>query len=142
MKKFTKIFFTLALLPLMAVSCDIYDFGSKPEQYQAAEVPDVAQVYFATDLASSYNLKGNPGSLSIPVNRVSKQGALSVPVVASADNVFNVPSTVNFADGSATADLKITFDPAELIDAKDYEIELTLAEQTSDYGLSTYSFTA
>ncbi|MBR1869711.1 MAG: hypothetical protein IJ799_06590, partial [Bacteroidales bacterium] len=142
MKRINRLLLTLAALPMLVVSCDIYDFGEKTEKYVAAEKPDVAEVYFANDLSTSYDLTGNTGTLSIPLNRINTADQLTVSIVSVADAIFTVPSSVSFAAGSDKANIDIKFDPKDLQNGGTYKFQLLAADETSEYGDPSYSFTA
>ena len=53
---------------------------SDSEDYQWADVPANAQVYFSKDLPAQQNISNKTNSFTIPVNRVKTDEAITVPV--------------------------------------------------------------
>lgn len=134
---------TLKYLALAAAM--VFGFGAcveKAPEYQPADPAGTAEVFFSPTLPSSYNLKGNPGTLNIKVNRVDASNALTVNLSSTADALFKVPSSVSFSSGSNTADIAITFDPETIVEEKEYNFNITISNETTPYGSSEYSFVA
>lgn len=114
----------------------------KAPDYEAAAPVGNSEVFFAPNLPATYNLKGNEGTLSVAVSRVSATSGLTVNLTSSASGEFTVPSSVTFDAGSKTAQIDITFDPDDLMEEMEYPFTLTLTDETTPYGASEYSFVA
>lgn len=85
-------------------------------QAGAQDVATKAGAYFE-ELSSNIELEPTEATeASFTVSRLNTQGALSLPikVVKNQDDVFEVPASVNFADGEATAVVTVQFAKAEV----------------------------
>jgi len=104
------------------------------------------QVFFSNELGSKYEISNTESSFTIPVSRQSTSGALSVPlkVTMSAGSIFSLPESVSFADGSNTAELVVSYDPTKIEYGKydTISVAITDAANASNYGITTYQFTA
>ncbi len=116
---------------------------TKEVDYEPAVAPTGAQIFFASNAPSSYSLDEGQNSVTVDVNRLSKNGAVSANIQATASvggeatNIFAIPSTVSFTDGSETAPITITFDFNNIEPETNYSISLQLEGE----GLSTYGKT-
>ncbi len=130
----------LAIVVLAVSACGDTDYD-----YTGASVP-ANQVYFSNELPSTIEIDKNAGSFDVQLNRVSSQGSVTVPLQFTADegNVYTVPSSVTFSDGSTTANIHITYDAATL-EYGNYvggTISVGVSEFDTTYGLSSYTFNA
>lgn len=139
MKKIVYIFlFPIALLAL--ASCEkAYKFD-----YEEAEAESGAQVYFSSEAPSSYDLSTSETSFTVEVLRIDSSSSLTVSVTATQESgsIYTVPSSVTFAAGSTSAELVITYDPDNLEGGVYEEITLTINDETTLYGSSSYTFEA
>lgn len=114
-------------------------------EYDPAAPMTNAQVFFASNSQSSFDLTEGQGSVTVEVSRVNTSGALTVDLTSSAvvingsasedTDIFTVPSSVSFADGSKTAPVNITFDFNEIKSETDYVVTLDLlGDELSEYG--------
>lgn len=110
-------------------------------KYEPAEKPTTAEVYFSSELPSSYQVSNFPAFFIVPVNRANTAADFTASIAATADAAFSVPTSVNFSAGLTSASLRIAFDPSKLEDGKEYKFELKAASEASQYGQSAYSFT-
>lgn len=130
--KSIKLFF-LAILALVAVgfaACSDDDFKPGPGV-------EGAQVYFPETISSQLNIDEEDTSLTIPVKRISAEGALNVPILADdASGLFTIPSSVTFEAGKQTADLVITFDNTKLESDMEYPLAFLINDEsnTTPYG--------
>lgn len=129
--------FLSALLSLSTVigviSC------TEEADYTPAQIPDNAQVYFATDESSTVSLEAGQQSFMVSVYRISKEGALTVNVTAKDESgIFTIPSSVTFADGTTKAELAVSFDFSKLEPEKKYPISFAIDNESelSQYGNS------
>ena len=130
---------------LTVAAAAIFGFSAcveKAPEYEPADPAGTAEVFFAPTLPSSYNLKGNTGTITVNASRADASGALTVNLSSTADAAFSIPSSISFASGSNTAPIDITFDPSVLVEDKAYPFTLTITNETTPYGASEYSFTA
>lgn len=136
--KLNKIYLAFAaVFALVLASC------SSDYEYTSAEQLQNAQVYFSNDLATSMNLSVDKNIITIPVNRVNTDDALTVDIVSSVEgtNYYDIPAQVDFAQGANMANLVISYNPSE-IEYNDFStITLKIAEEsyTTPYGVSSYS---
>lgn len=113
--------------------------------YDMAEVPGNAQVYFPKSISTTYKLSSTGSSISIPVSRIDTDGALTVPVTFSCEEAgkFTFPTSVTFADGSNSATIEVGYD-ASAFEYDEY-ISFTAtvdSTQSTPYGLSSVTFSA
>ena len=137
MKKSIQYLAIAGIMMLGLASCTL-----EAPEYEPAQPVGNAEVFFAPTLPSSYDLKGNPGTLSIPVTRVQTASSMSASISSTANNIFSVPGSVSFDSGSNTAVLNITFDPSALEEEVEYPFVLTITSDATPYGAAEYSFTA
>lgn len=133
MKRFFRIFAAVALVCTTLVACE-----EKFVEYDPAAMESTAQVYFSKDTATTFDIL-QAEQVEIPVMRAVTAGALDVAITATVDEahqgLFNIPSSVSFADGENAATLVITFDPADLEYGESYPITLQIAaDKITDYG--------
>lgn len=118
--------------------------SSDDDDYQWATVSG-NQVYFSNQLPSSYSISKATNSITVPINRVKTDEAITVNLAhTDASGFFNVPSTVSFAAGQAKADITITYDPEQVAFDENHKdtIKIASADYTTIYGASTYAFSA
>lgn len=137
--------FKLSALPLMALtmwSC------TKDVDYTAATPETNAQVFFSKEAPTSFDLAENQSSVNVEVTRINKSGSLTVNLASAASvngeptDIFSVPSSVTFSDGSATAEIPVTFDFNEIKSETDYVLTITLeGDALSQYGKSQQEVT-
>lgn len=127
-KTITKAF--LALVAFMGLaSCSSDDLDVTTPQ------PTNAQVYFSSLSNSDFLLDENQSSVQLEVKRMKTGGSLTAQINSTDDSgLFNVPSSVTFADGSDTAQLTISFNFSSLESDKSYSIALTIGSEASEYG--------
>lgn len=114
---------------------------TKEMDYDPAPVPSGAQIFFASNAASSFDLNDGQNSVTVDVSRLGKSGSASANVKGTATvadkptDIFSIPSSVTFADGAETTPLTITFDFDNITPETTYSISLELeGEGLSDYG--------
>lgn len=135
--------YSLALLTVILgfASCD----SEKDENYQAASISG-SQVFFANDLQTKYEISPDANSFAVTISRGAASGALNVPlkVTQSEGSIFNVPTSVSFADGEKDAKIVVTYDPTKIVygDYATIKIEVADASMTTPYGLSSCQITA
>lgn len=119
--------------------------GSCTEEFEyTGATAEGEQVYFSNALSSTVNLDPEANEVKIPVNRIQRNGELTVELTVTrpGEMTLNIPTSVSFADGDSVAYLTIGYD-AEKIALGQYE-EVTLAiknsEYTTPYGNSSYTF--
>ena len=126
----------LGLSAMMLASC------SDKDDYQWATASG-EQVYFSNELPSKMDLSRDAKSFTIPVSRVNTSGATTANISLETNtvNTFSAPASVSFADGAATTDLTITYEPDSLAyDVyKDIKLTITDTDKTNPYGYSTYT---
>ncbi len=119
--------------------------SSDDNDYKGADVPGNAQVYFSKDLPKTQNILMSESSFTVPVNRVKTDDAITVPItLESDDDFFTAPSSLSFAAGESTSYLTISYDPSKLVydDFKKATLTITDASYTSEYGATSYTFSA
>ena len=115
-------------------------------EYDTPEALKGAQVYFSNTLPSKIEVNKESGNFDVTLSRQNTEGELTVPLMFTADegNIYTVPSTVTFADGEATANIHITFNPDELVYGNYVggTISFDADNFSTPYGATSYQFTA
>ena len=111
--------------------------------YIAAEKIDSEQVYFPSTISSNVALSSLENSFDIIIARVKTDNAITVPLtITGNDGLYNIPSSVTFAQGESKATLKITYDAAEIGFDNFSDLSIKIGDEyTSVYGKSEYLFT-
>lgn len=112
MKMFKKYIFVALAAVLSLAACTDEDNSYVVGEQDSA---DKAGVYFPSINPASTELSPeDETTVTYVVARKNKSGQITVPINVDSndDNVFNVPSSVTFADGDSVADLKVTFPTA------------------------------
>jgi len=110
-------------------------------EYVPGEAPTGTQVFFPSDVQIGTITLDETKPVIVPVTRVNTSNALTVNIISSADPAFNVPSTVEFAAGAKDATIVINYDAKKFVRGDNYTISLTLGNETTPYGASTYDIT-
>lgn len=133
---------TMLLVSVLAIS-----LGSCTDEYEyIGAVAEGEQVYFSNALSSTVELNSNASSIQIPINRIQRSGALTVPLEVSVPEGSNckVASEATFADGDSVAYINISYDPSAIEYGKYDTITIAIkdAEYTTPYGASSFTFAA
>lgn len=139
MNKLYKLF---AAVMVVATAAGFASCSDDDNDYVPAEVPGNAQVYFNNAQESTINIVEDQDEFDILVLRQDTIGALTVNITANdPSGIFNIPSSVTFADGKATAMLHVTYDFSSIEGNVRYPISLKLDEKDATlYGDSSTSF--
>lgn len=128
----------LVTVAMGACTCDY--------EYDTPEALKGAQVYFSNTLPSKIEVNKESGNFDVTLSRQNTEGELTVPLMFTADegNIYTVPSTVTFADGEATANIHVTFNPDELVYGNYVggTISFDADNFSTPYGATSYKFTA
>lgn len=115
-------------------------------EYDTPEALKGAQVYFSNTLPSKIEVNKESGNFDVTLSRQNTEGELTVPLMFTADegNIYTVPSTVTFADGEATANIHITFNPDELVYSNYVggTISFDADNFSTPFGATSYQFKA
>lgn len=115
-------------------------------EYDTPEALKGAQVYFSNTLPSKIEVNKESGNFDVTLSRQNTEGELTVPLMFTADegNIYTVPSTVTFADGEATANIHITFNPDDLVYGNYVggTISFDADNFSTPYGATSYQFKA
>lgn len=113
-------------------------------EYTPAEVPNNAQVYFPSGLASTLNLSSSATSFTLDVLRATTGTAATVnlSVTDGTNGKLSIPSSVSFDASSNVATLTIGYNSADFPYDEFSEVSISIEEgSTTPYGISTYTFT-
>lgn len=130
---------------LLLVSVLAFSLGSCTDEYEyTAAMAEGEQVYFSKALSSTVELNSTQSSIQIPVNRIQRSGALTVPLeVTIPENCnYQVSSEVTFNDGDSVAYINVSYDPSAIEYGKYDTITVAIkdAQYTTPYGNSSYTF--
>ncbi len=142
MKSINKLFGTFAAVCLLLGGAACTD----EVEYTGAELQNANQPYFPTNLASQIDLAEDATSFTVQVSRLATGSELTVNLEKSDDEngLFSVPPTATFAADATTADITISYDPANFELDEYMPLTLTVTSEGVDnpYGSNTYSFEA
>lgn len=137
MKLIKNLFYVLAATLTLASCSDDMDYTPAPKENGPA-------VYFSSDAEDVIKIAVDATSVTIPVYRMNAGEQLTVNIdnTQPAGNLFTIPASVTFAEGSDKAEVKITFDFAEIEADEEYEITLAISDSdaTTQYGAEVYTF--
>ena len=137
-----KIFGTFAALCLLLGGAACTD----EVEYTGAELQNANQPYFPTNLASQIDLSEDATSFTVQVSRLATGSELTVDLAKSDDEegLFTVPATATFAADATTADITISYDPAQFELDEYMPLTITIATEglENPYSSNTYSFEA
>lgn len=104
-------------------------------------------VFFPVNQPSQILLEDGQSSIVVPIQRLSSNEALSVPILANlldeAMDIFTVEDEASFSIGETETSVKISFDFDQIEAGTSYSISLIVGDDDniSSYGLTEYSFT-
>ncbi|MDR2804249.1 MAG: hypothetical protein LBB85_01190, partial [Dysgonamonadaceae bacterium] len=128
------------LLTLIAITT--FYSCSEEVEYTPAEKLNTAQVYFPSSNSATIELSSLGQSFQIEIARVKTDDAITVPLtVTGGGALYNIPTSVNFAQGESKAAIVIGYDP-DVVGFDNYtELKLSIGGEgyTSPYGLSEYT---
>lgn len=132
---------------MLLVSVLAFSLGSCTDEYEyTPAVAEGEQIYFSNALSSTVELNSNQSSIQIPVNRIQRSGALTVPIEVTVpeNSKYKVSSEVTFNDGDSVAYINVNYDPSAIEYGKYDTITVAVkdAQYTTPYGASTYTFAA
>lgn len=139
-KLFKNSYIALAVLALGFSAC------TEEVEYNPAEVPATAQVYFSNTNGAQIDLAKEARSFDIAVSRAEAGAAASIDVYVTADEsanaVFDFPATVEFADSAVSAVYTVNVkEGVELEYSVFHNINLSIDESlATPYGNSSYTF--
>jgi hypothetical protein len=129
----------VALLAVANMSC------TESVEYTPVEKPTNAQVYFSNVESQFVDLEKDQSSFDLNVYRATTVGDVTINLKVTQpedQDIFTIGNTVAFKDGSNVAKVNVSFDFANIVSAKEYEITLTVDDADSTpYGLSTCTYT-
>lgn len=137
---FKNSYIALAVLALGFSAC------TEEVEYNPAEVPATAQVYFSNTNGAQIDLAKEATSFDIAVSRAEAGAAASIDVYVTADEsanaVFDFPATVEFADSAVSAVYTVNVkEGVELEYSVFHNINLSIDESlATPYGNSSYTF--
>lgn len=109
--------------------------------YEAAEMPANAQVYFSETASTDFQLAENQDKVSVNIYRQNTSGSIEVALAyqATADgeatDIFSVPAAVTFPDGSNEAVVDVFFDFSNIVPNTQYAVTLKIVgDERSPYG--------
>lgn len=102
-----------------------------------------AQIFFSTESPSTVEIEKGQSSVWLSIERMNATEAISIPLYSTDESgLFSMPTEVSFNAGETSAKATINFSFDALTTDVSYPLQITIgdSENTSPYGLSTYSF--
>jgi len=148
-------FLAFLLLPLSIL---LFSCSEEEADYSKAKTPTGDQVFFSNEAPEEYLLENGQNSVTIPLNRLKTDKPLTVELVSEAYTVpeaesakarikglapegmadvdlFSIPATATFAEGSDVAEIVVNFNFDDLVPEKDYYVTLKVeSDETNEYG--------
>ena len=131
----------IALIALVAGA-----FGACTNEFEPGPQASGPQVAFADNNVTSVEFSGveGEGTQKLTLTRVDSKEALFVDIIAEvetgAENLFEIPEMVTFAEGENTTELVYTVDSSKFENDKIYTIKLYLPEEVSTpYGCNEWT---
>lgn len=142
MNKIHHLFTTILLLAVTTLT-----LGSCTEEYEyTATTVEGEQVYFSNTLPSTIELSATENSVTVPVNRIDRDGDLTIPLTVSVPegSSLTVSNQVTFAAGDSVAYITINYDPNTIEYGKYDQVTVSLSDASfsTPYGSSSYTFNA
>lgn len=130
----------VAAVALTALSSCTDDYSYTPETEDGT-----SKVYFSNQLKTAYDVSTEKTTLSVPLSRNDKGGALTVPVtVTSTKNYFTAAQAeVTFKEGEQNADVVLNYDPQTMPIGQNDTVTVTVdPKYASNFGDASYTFAA
>ena len=102
-----------------------------------------AQIFFSTESPSTVEIEKGQSSVQLSIERMNATEAISVPLYSTDESgLFSMPTEVSFNAGETSAKVTVNFSFDALTTDVSYPLQITIGdtENSSPYGLSTYSF--
>lgn len=137
-----KIINILGVVLVLIGMTTLYSCQDDAPDYSPSEKIDSEQVYFPSTNSSKVALSSVENSFDIVIARVKTDNAITVPLTISGnDGLYDIPSSVNFAQGESKATIKVTYDVDEIGFDNFSDLTISINDQyTSVYGKSEYLF--
>lgn len=134
--KFNKFFTVLGVAAALTFTActDEVDYTPAAEEITSG-------VYFAPDVEVNFEIDANSEAQVINLSRMETEGDLTVNITASGDiDLFEIPSSVTFANGSETAAISITPIVANMENFTTYTISIVVPDEVaSNYAQNTWT---
>jgi len=137
-----KIINILGVVLVLIGMTTLYSCQDDAPDYSPSEKIDSEQVYFPSTNSSKVALSSVENSFDIVIARVKTDNAITVPLTISGnDGLYDIPSSVNFAQGESKASIKVNYDTDEIGFDNFSDLTISINDQyTSVYGKSEYLF--
>ncbi|MGM9758310.1 MAG: hypothetical protein ACI3ZM_09190 [Candidatus Cryptobacteroides sp.] len=142
MNKITKYLYGLMVLPFLALaSC------TEEEKHVPGE-PDLEGcygVYFPTQkVGGTYDPSADELKFNVKISRAVEKGSITVPleIIGNEDGYFDIPESVEFADGQAETEFEVSFENAPLGQECSFTVQMTDPEFVSQYSSNASFLTA
>ncbi len=102
-----------------------------------------AQIFFSTESPSTVEIEKGQSSVQLSIERMNATEAISVPLYSTDESgLFSMPTEVSFNAGETSAKVTVNFSFDALTTDVSYPLQITIGdtENSSPYGLSSYSF--
>lgn len=141
-----KTLFKYSYIALFGVLALLVSSCTNDYDYDAATVQG-EQVYFSNALASQVEISSTGNSFKVPVNRIQKTDAITVPITVTMGDgsIYTVADKqVTFNAGDSVAYVTVSYDPKNISYGTYTDITLQIGDEsyTTVYGKSSYTFKA
>lgn len=116
-------------------------------EYVPAEAVVTPPAYFNMSDETAIDLEETSTDFVVHVYRADANGVVTAPVTATVTapdgvdaNIFTIPTSVEFADGVTTADIKVTFNMDDIVPMKDYIFDFKVDGESTPYFLTQVKY--
>ncbi len=127
----------LALPALLLTACSDDDSNWNP----GPETENVHQVYFDDTLSETEIEPNTATEFTVKFYRNDGQGAISVPLTIEGSDIFQVPTTVEFADGETSVEVVVAVTPTEVTGLHECKIKIPDGIYSSPYSTEYTTYT-
>lgn len=130
------------LLTLLSVIALVWTACTDSVDYEPGQLTQGEGVYFSTTESANITLENTEGSFELNMYRTNTIGAVESKITIEygegASEVFSIPATISFTDGTEKAILNINY--SNVVRGTKYQFTIT-ANDGTPYGASSQTFT-
>ena len=131
-------------LGLLGVAAMTLASCSDDDKYEWATVSG-PQVFFADDTPTQFEIDPDGTSFNVPISRVDASSSLTVNLTSeTAGTMYSVPTSVTFNAGETTANIPVSYDPANIEYGRYDDLKITIADASAatPWGVQEFAFKA
>lgn len=135
--KIRNIFTAVLALPLLLTACGDEDTNWNP----GPEAENVHQVYFSGLLSETEVEPNTATEFTVKFYRKDNRGAITVPLAIEGSDLFEVPATVDFADGETSVEVTVAVAASDVSGLHECTIKIPDGIYSSPYSKEYTAYT-